>query len=102
MNGIRSRRNSTLVATIAARQRMVSARRRATRAIFALRSPPSRQNRRNRAQQDLQIERRRPVVDVLQVELHPAIEVDVIAAADLPEARQSWLHRQPAPVPAVI
>src|SRR5207237_10726404 len=54
------------------------------------------------AEQDLQIERGRPVVDVLQIELHPAIEVDVVAAADLPETRQSGLHRQAAAMPPLI
>src|ERR1043166_792333 len=60
------------------------------------------QNRGDGAEEDLEVERRRPVVDVLQVELHPAVEVDVVAAADLPEAREPRLHRQPSSVPPVI
>src|SRR3954451_10519568 len=69
---------------------------------FLLGGAAAAQHRRNRAQQDLQIEPWRPVVDVLQVELHPAVEVDLVAAADLPETRQSRLHRQPPPMPPVV
>src|ERR1043165_5011502 len=67
-----------------------------------LRSAASAEHGRNRAQEDLEVEGRRPVVDVLQVELHPAVEVDLVAAADLPEARQARLHRQPPAVPPVV
>src|SRR6266498_796181 len=69
---------------------------------FLLGGAASAQHRRNRPQQYLEIQPRRPVVDVLQVELHPAVEVDLVAAAHLPEAREAGLHRQPAAVPAVV
>src|SRR6266536_1857922 len=67
-----------------------------------LRRAPARQNGRNRPQQNLQIQRRRPVVDVLQVELHPVIEIDLVPAADLPETSQARLHGEAAAVPAAV
>src|SRR5207253_6082595 len=69
---------------------------------FLLGSAAPAEDRRNRAQQDLQIEPRRPVVDILEIELHPAVEVDLVAAADLPQTRQSRLHRQPPAMPPVV
>ena len=51
---------------------------------------------------DLQVVPERPGVDVLEVELHPALEVDVVAAADLPGAGDARLHREAAPLPALV
>src|SRR6266571_7774630 len=56
----------------------------------------------DRSQQNLQVEARRPVIDVIEVELHPAIEVNRVAAADLPETRQSRFHRKAPAMPPVI
>ena len=47
----------------------------------------------DRHHQNLEIEPDRPVVDVLEIQPHPVMEIPhVIAAADLPETRQPRLH----------
>src|SRR5579871_1322289 len=40
----------------------------------------------NGAQQNLEVEAERPHIDVLQVELHPLLEGNAVAAHDLPQA----------------
>src|SRR5215218_653214 len=59
-------------------------------------------DRGNRPEQDLDVEPQRPAVDVLEVALDPSIEVGLTPRADLPEAGDTGLHRQPAPVPHVV
>src|SRR5215208_7503504 len=53
---------------------------------FSPRSRPL-QDGRDRARQDLQVERERPRVDVLQVERDPIVEPELAPPADLPRAR---------------
>src|SRR3954470_16171080 len=67
-----------------------------------LRRALPRQHHGDRLQQDLEVEHRRPGVDVLEVELHPAIEVDVVPPADLPEAGEAGLHGQAPALPALV
>src|ERR1700739_1710687 len=64
--------------------------------------PPAADHLRNGAQQDLPIERERPVVDVFHVEPHPGLEIHRVAAGDGPQAGAAGAHAQPAPVPALI
>src|ERR1035437_2405166 len=42
------------------------------------------------------------MVDVLEVKLHPLIEVDFIATADLPKTGEAGLHGETAALPWVI
>src|SRR5262249_31595446 len=57
---------------------------------------------RNGSQQDLPVERERPVVDVLHVHLHPGIEVELVAAGYGPESGQTRAHTQPPPLPSLV
>src|SRR5581483_1101196 len=61
-----------------------------------------RQYARNRAHQDLPIERQRPIINVLHIHLHPGLEIDVVAPRHRPEAGQPRPHAQPPPLPALI
>src|SRR5687768_15656792 len=61
------------------------ARERTRRAIISVRAP-AREYGWEGPQQDPRVERERPLVDVLEVELHPVIEAQVAAATDLPES----------------
>src|SRR5579871_1818846 len=54
------------------------------------------------ADKDFEVKPEGPVVDVLEVELHPLVEVDAIAAADLPDACEPGLHRETATMPRVV
>src|SRR6185295_8417057 len=56
----------------------------------------------NGPQKNLPIERQRPVVNVLHVELHPCLKIDVVPAAHCPQARQARAHTQPPALPALI
>src|ERR1022692_5333357 len=64
--------------------------------------PPSGKDDGNGAQEDLEIEPQRPVVDVGEVELHPAVEVDMVAAFQHPGASQAGTHAQTPPLPVFI
>ncbi len=57
---------------------------------------------RNGPQQDFAVEAKRPVVDVLEIELHPGLEIDLVAAVHGPKAGQTRPHPQAAPLPALI
>src|SRR5687767_7556465 len=52
--------------------------------------------------ENLEIEAQRPVVDVLQVEFHPLLEVDRVPARDLPEAREAGADAEAAPSPGLV
>src|SRR5262245_66175365 len=65
---------------------------RGPRVAILLRRPPAGEHHRDRLEQDLEVEHRGPGVDVLQVQLDPAVEVDLVAPADLPQAGQPRLH----------
>src|SRR5580698_10667473 len=54
------------------------------------------------AGEDFQVEPERPVVDVLEIEFHPLVETDLVAAADLPDASEDGLHGKAATVPRVV
>ena len=59
-------------------------------------SAPSReQNRGYGFEQDLEILGERPRVDVLEVELYPVVEVDLVSSVDLPQTGDSRAHRDP-------
>src|SRR5262245_40209845 len=62
----------------------------------------SEQHHGNGAEEDLEVEPQRPLIDVGEVELHPGLEVDLVAAADLPDAGDAGPHREPAPLPALV
>ena len=49
--------------------------------------------------EDAQVEPERPALDVVKVQLDPAVEVIVAPGGDLPQAGDPRLDRQPAPVP---
>src|SRR5579872_1775819 len=64
---------------------------------------PSPQKRpRNGPQQDLPIERQRPVVDILHVHLHPGLEIHTVPAGKGPQAGQPWAHPQTPALPALV
>src|SRR5437016_13035117 len=63
---------------------------------FALRSV-SRQHCRNRAQQNLEIERQAPALHVFKIQLHARFKRRIGARDDLPESGYAWFHIQ-APV----
>src|SRR6185369_3265881 len=63
---------------------------------------PAAQNGRDRAQNDFPVQTERPVVDVLHIELHPGLEVDLIAPADRPQASQPGPHPKPPALPPLI
>src|SRR5262249_61800782 len=50
-------------------------------------------------EQNLQIEQQRPALDVLDVELDPVLELDLVAARDLPQTGDARPH---AESPAVV
>src|ERR1700756_4754554 len=54
------------------------------------------------AEEYLGIQPQRPGVDVGQVELNPAIELQVIAALQHPDAGQARPHAQAAPLPRLV
>ena len=56
----------------------------------------------NRLGENLDVEHRRPIVDVFEIELDPLIEIDLIAAMDLPEASQAGTHGESSALPAFI
>ena len=62
---------------------------------FALRSF-SRQHCRNRAQQNLEIERQAPAFHVFEIQLHARFKRRIGARDDLPEPGYAWFHIQPA------
>ena len=62
---------------------------------FALRSV-SRQHCRNRAQQNLEIERQAPAFHVFEIQLHARFKRRIGARDDLPEPGYAWFHIQPA------
>src|ERR1017187_7834547 len=54
------------------------------------------------AGEDFQVEPEGPVVDVLEVEFHPLVEADLVAAADLPDAGEAGLHGEAAAMPRIV
>ena len=54
-------------------------------------------------QKDFKIEPQGPLVDVFQVQLHPVVKADFIAAGgDLPQAGDAGLHGKPAALPHIV
>src|SRR4051812_6806605 len=51
---------------------------------------------------DLEGEPPRPTGDVLEISFHPGIEIRTVTRADLPQAGNARLHREPAPMPDVV
>src|ERR1019366_8886780 len=60
------------------------------------------QHLRNGPQHDLPVESQRPRVDILHVHSHPGVKVDLIAAADHPQAGEPGTHPQAAALPSLI
>lgn len=58
-----------------------------------LERPASGEDRRDRLEQNLQIEQWRPRIDVLEIELHPAVEIELTPPLDLPQAGEPGAHR---------
>src|SRR5687767_9017808 len=54
---------------------------------------------RNGPGENREVELERPIVDVLEIELHPVLELDLVAAVRLPDAGEPGLHAEPAPLP---
>jgi len=69
---------------------------------YGLMRPAAEEHRRDRPQDDLDVAPERPAVDVLEVELHPLVEVDLAAAAHLPGAGDPGPHREAAALPALV
>src|SRR5215471_6738873 len=57
---------------------------------------------RNGLQKDLGIEPQRPAVDVGEVKLHPAVEIEPAAALERPQAGQAGPHTQAPPLPRFV
>ena len=53
---------------------------------------PSAQNMRDSLEQDLPIEPKRPVVDILHVQPHPRLKIQGVPPGDCPQTRQSRAH----------
>src|ERR1017187_3331953 len=51
---------------------------------------------------DFECEPEGPVVDILEVEFHPLVEADLVAAADLPDAGEAGLHGEAAAMPRIV
>src|SRR5262245_30592264 len=68
--------------------------------------PPARsaslEHRRDRPEQDLEVEPHRPAVDVGEIELDPPVEVLLAPSLHLPQPGDAGLHRQPAAMPQVV
>src|SRR5665811_548140 len=60
------------------------------------------QDRRQGSGDDLEVQPEGPSVDVVEVLLHPVVELWAVARADLPEPGDAGLHGQPAAVPFVV
>src|SRR2546425_12991748 len=75
-----------------------------TRTLSMDRSPPRAfQYRRDRPHQDLEVQPKRPVVDVFQIHPHPLVEAgDAVPSVHLPETGQPRRDAQPAPVPQLV
>src|ERR1700716_2071471 len=71
-----------------------------TRYSLARSSP--RQHRRNGFEKNLEIENRRPRVDVLEIHRHPAVEVHLVAAGNLPQTGDPRAHRESPPLPRLV
>src|SRR5574340_660715 len=61
--------------------------------------PTGAEHRGDGLEADADVVPERPLVDVLEVELHPTVEVDLVAAADLPDAGDAGLHGEAAARP---
>src|SRR5450759_1576191 len=64
--------------------------------------PGPAQDRRQGPGDDLEVQPEGPSVDVVEVLLHPVVELRAVARAYLPEPGDARLHRQPAAVPRVV
>src|SRR5262249_33044871 len=57
------------------------------------------QHRRNRTQQNLEVQPERPFVNVLQIQLHPLLERNVAATTHLPQTGDARLHAESPALP---
>ena len=53
---------------------------------------------RNGLQHDPKIQPEGPFIDVLQIQLHPLVEIYIVSARNLPKTGDSRLHAEPAPL----
>src|ERR1035438_10549073 len=60
------------------------------------------QDARDGSQKNLPIQSERPIINVLHIEFHPGFKVHVVAAADGPQAGETWTHTQAAALPPLI
>src|SRR5690606_30540216 len=67
-----------------------------------LRSASPAQDGGDRAEDELDVEPQRPVVDVAKVEAHPVLEVDLVSPRDLPEAGESRPGAQASALPPLV
>src|SRR5579864_8683232 len=74
----------------------------ATGGAATLRSPVAQKHKGNGAEENLDVEPERPVVEIKQVELHPMFEVDMVAAFESPQAGQPGTHAQTPPLPRFV
>src|SRR5579862_1045374 len=74
----------------------------ATGGTATLRGPVAQEHEGNGAQENFQVEPQRPVVEVKQVELHPVLEINSVAALERPQAGQAGTHAQAPPLPRFI
>ena len=57
---------------------------------------PSGEYRRDCFQHDADVQPEGPIIDVLEIQLHPFIEIDIVPAGDLPKTGDAGLDTQPA------
>src|SRR5438876_4761917 len=62
----------------------------------------TRQYARDGEEENLPVERQRPVVDVLHIQFHPGVEIEIVAAGYGPEAGEAGAHTQAAALPALV
>src|SRR5260370_1269014 len=64
--------------------------------------PTAGQHPGNGLQQNLPVQRQRPVVDVLHVHFHPGLEIHVVPPRDGPQTREPRAPAQPPPLPTLV
>ena len=57
-------------------------------------APDAAENCWDGARENPEVERERPAIDVTQIQLDPVVEIQMAAAADLPQARQPGPHAE--------
>src|SRR5260370_7845384 len=64
--------------------------------------PTAGQHPGNGLQQNLPVQRQRPVVDVLHVHLHPGLEIHLLPPRDAPQTPHPRPHPPPPPLPTLL